>query len=167
MGMPRVDMLCILAKSFARPATTHHKPNNPATHPAQQRSTKMVKTKEKDAEGKAVKAPSKSRSEKAGLSFPVSKLNRHLRDAHRTKRVGAGSPVYLAAVLEYAAAEVLELAGADLGKRKRISPSDVMRAIRNDEELNQLLGGCAIFTTDKVKNVTQAVVFKPTTKTEE
>ena len=128
----------------------------------------MTKTKEKDVEEKSAKAPSKSRSEKAGLSFPVSKLNRHLRESRRSKRVGAGSPVYLAAVLEYAAAEILELAGSDLGKRKRISPQDVMRAVRNDEELNQLLGGCAVFTTDKVKNVTQAVVFKAAaTKTEE
>ena len=30
---------------------------------------------------------SKSRSEKAGLLFPVSKFNRHLRDSRKTKRV--------------------------------------------------------------------------------
>lgn len=107
------------------------------------------------------KVPSKSRSEKAGLVMPVSKLNRHLRDCRRAKRVGAGAPVYLAAILEYAATEVLELSGSDLGKRKRITPQDVMRAIRNDEELHQLLGGCAVFASDKIKNVTTAVTFKP------
>ena len=107
------------------------------------------------------KKVTKSRSEKAGLTMPVSKLNRHLRESGRTKRVGAGAPVYLAAVMEYAAAEILELAGSELGKRKRITPQDLMKAIRNDEELNQLLGGCAVFTSDRVKNVTQAVTFKP------
>lgn len=133
----------------------------------------MVKTKETAVLGEGImaksskKQPSKSRSEKAGVVMPVSKLNRHLRASGRTKRVGAGSPVYLAAVLEYAAAEILELAGADLGKRKRITPQDVMRAIRNDEELNQLLGGCAVFSSDKVKNITQAVTYKPPAKSDE
>lgn len=125
----------------------------------------MPKTKEVPVEGDGIMAKkkkvSKSRSEKAGLTMPVSKLNRHLRESGRSKRVGAGAPVYLAAVLEYAAAEMLELAGAELGKRKRITPADLMKAIRNDEELNRLLGGCAVFTSDRVKNVSQAVTFKP------
>ena len=131
----------------------------------------MPKTKETVVEGDGImakkKTASKSRSEKAGLSMPVSKLNRHLRESGRTKRVGAGAPVYLAAVLEYAAAEVLELAGQELGKRKRITPQDLMKGIRNDEELNQLLGGCAVFTSDRVKNVSQAVTFKPKTEEDE
>ena len=107
------------------------------------------------------KKKSKSRSEKAGLLMPVSKLNRHLRESGRSKRVGAGAPVYLAAILEYAAAEMLELAGNELGKRKRITPQDLMKAIRADEELNKLLGGCVVFTSDRVKNVSQAVTYKP------
>jgi len=63
--------------------------------------------------------------------------------------------------LEYAAAEMLELAGNELGKRKRITPQDLMKAIRADEELNKLLGGCVVFTSDRVKNVSQAVTYKP------
>ena len=124
----------------------------------------MGKTKETVVEGEGImakkKVPSMSRSEKAGLTMPISKLNRHLRESGRTKRVGAGAPVYLAAVLEYAAAEILELSGAELGKRKRITPQDLMKAIRNDEELNQLLGGCSVFTSDRIKNVSHAVTFK-------
>ena len=53
----------------------------------------------------------KSRSSRAGLQFPVGRLHRLLRKGHYAQRVGAGAPVYLAAVLEYLAAEVLELAG--------------------------------------------------------
>ena len=109
----------------------------------------------------AKKKKSVSRAQKAGLQFPVSKFNRHLRDSRKSKRVGAGAPVYLAAVLEYAAAEILEMAANDLGKRKRITPQDIMKAIRGDEELNMLMGGCAVFLTDRVTGITKAVTFKP------
>ena len=52
-----------------------------------------------------------SRSAKAGLQFPVGRIARFLKAGKFASRVGAGAPVYLAAVLEYLAAEVLELAG--------------------------------------------------------
>ena len=54
---------------------------------------------------------STSRSAKAGLQFPVGRVHRHLRVGRYAARVGAGAPVYLAAVLEYLSAEILELAG--------------------------------------------------------
>ena len=52
-----------------------------------------------------------SRSAKAGLQFPVGRIARYLKAGKYASRVGAGAPVYLAAVLEYLTAEVLELAG--------------------------------------------------------
>lgn len=66
----------------------------------------------------------KSRSSRAGLQFPVGRIHRLLRKGNYAERVGAGAPVYLAAVLEYLAAEVLELAGnaARDNKKTRIIP---------------------------------------------
>ena len=54
-----------------------------------------------------MKGKSKSRSTRAGLQFPVGRIHRLLRKGNYAERVGAGAPVYLAAVMEYLAAEVL------------------------------------------------------------
>jgi histone H2A len=97
------------------------------------------------AAGKA-KGKSVSRSSKAGLQFPVGRLARYLKKGRYAERIGAPAPVYLAAVLEYLAAEVLELAGnaARDNKKNRIIPRHIQLAIRNDEELSKLLGTVTI-----------------------
>jgi histone H2A len=96
--------------------------------------------------GGKTKGKAKSRSSRAGLQFPVGRIHRLLRKGNYAERVGAGAPVYLAAVLEYLAAEVLELAGnaARDNKKTRIIPRHLQLAIRNDEELNKLLSGVTI-----------------------
>jgi histone H2A len=63
------------------------------------------------SKGGKVKNKAKSRSNRAGLQFPVGRIHRLLRKDNYAERVGAGASVYLAAVMEYLAAEVLKLAG--------------------------------------------------------
>ena len=96
--------------------------------------------------GGKVRTKAKTRSSRAGLQFPVGRMHRLLRKGNYAKRVGAGAPVYLAAVLEYLSAEILELAGnaARDNKKTRIIPRHLQLAIRNDEELNKLLSGVTI-----------------------
>jgi histone H2A len=70
--------------------------------------------------GGKTKNKAKSRSSRAGLQFPVGRIHRLLRKGNYAERVGAGAPVYLAAVMEYLAAEVLELAGNAARDNKKI-----------------------------------------------
>ena len=42
-----------------------------------------------------------SRSARAGVLFPVSRLHRYLKMGTHHTRIGSGAPVYLAAVIEY------------------------------------------------------------------
>ena len=106
------------------------------------------------------KAAKKSRSSRAGLQFPVGRIHRLLRKGRYAKLVGAGAPVYLAAVMEYLTAEILELAGnaARDNKKSRIIPRHLQLAIRNDEELNRLLAGVTISQGGVLPNI-QAVLL--------
>lgn len=106
----------------------------------------------------------KSRSTRAGLQFPVGRLHRLLKKGHYAERVGAGAPVYLAAVLEYLTAEILELAGnaARDNKKARIIPRHLQLAIRNDEELNKLLAGVTIAQGGVLPNINSILLPKKT-----
>jgi len=116
--------------------------------------------------GKAKKAKSKSRSSRAGLQFPVGRLHRMLRRGKYAERVGAGAPVYLAAVLEYLVAEILELAGnaARDNKKTRIVPRHIQLAVRNDEELSKLLSGVTIAQGGVLPNIQSVLLPKKSDK---
>src|SRR5580698_2965457 len=118
--------------------------------------------------GGKVKGKAKSRSSRAGLQFPVGRIHRLLRKVNYAERVGAGAPVYLAAVLEYLAAEVLELAGnaARDNKKTRIVPRHIQLAVRNDEELNKLFGGVTIAQGGVLPNIHSVLIPKSSAKEE-
>ena len=120
------------------------------------------KGKGKGKGGRGAKGKSTSRSARAGLQFPVGRVARYMRKQNLAPRLAAGAPVYLAAVLEYLCAEILELAGnaARDNKRSRIIPRHLQLAVRNDEELNILLGNVTIAAGGVLPNVHQVLLPK-------
>ncbi|CAK9249738.1 unnamed protein product, partial [Sphagnum jensenii] len=114
--------------------------------------------------GKSSGKKAMSRSTKAGLQFPVGRIARFLKAGKYSTRVGAGAPVYLAAVLEYLAAEVLELAGnaSRDNKKTRIVPRHIQLAVRNDEELSRLLGQVTIANGGVLPNIHSILLPKKT-----
>ena len=114
--------------------------------------------------GAKVRSKAKTRSARAGLQFPFGRMHRLLRKGHYAQRVGAGAPVYLAAVLEYLSAEILELAGnaARDNKKSRIIPRHLQLAVRDDEELNRLLSGVTIAQGGVLPNIQALLLPKKT-----
>ena len=121
----------------------------------------------KGGRGKSDGKKSTSKSAKAGLQFPVGRVGRFLKKGKYASRVGAGAPVYLAAILEYLTAEILELAGnaARDNKKTRIIPRHIQLAVRNDEELNKLFGGVTIASGSVLPNIHSVLIPKTTTMT--
>ncbi|PIA29968.1 hypothetical protein AQUCO_05800211v1 [Aquilegia coerulea] len=115
----------------------------------------MARGRGKGLGSSTTKKVSTSRSSKAGLQFPVGRISRFLKAGKYAQRVGAGAPVYLASVLEYLAAEVLEMAGnaARDNKKTRVVPRHIQLAVRNDEELSNLLGSVTIANGGVMPNI--------------
>ena len=113
------------------------------------------------------KGGSTSSASKAGLQFPVARLNRYLRKGKYASRVGVGAGVYMGAVLEYLCAEILELAGnaARDNKKTRIVPRHIQLAVRNDEELNKLLGSVTIASGGVLPNIHATLLPKKVRRT--
>lgn len=99
------------------------------------------------------KKPAKSKSAKSGLVMPVSRINRSMKIQSNMKRVGGSAPVYMTAVMEFIAAEILELSGNETRsdkKRKQITLEDVLAAVRKDDELNQWLSNFSVCSAEKI-----------------
>ena len=120
----------------------------------------------KGGRGKTAGKKSTTKTAKAGLQFPVGRVGRYLKTGKYATRVGAGAPVYLAAILEYLTAEILELAGnaARDNKKSRIIPRHIQLAVRNDEELNKLFGSVTIAQGGVLPNIHSVLLGKSSTK---
>lgn len=100
---------------------------------------KLKKGKKNPKWGKSSKI---SRSIRAGVTFPVSRIHRFMKPYAGAKmKVSGTAGIFTAAVVEYLAAEVLELAGNECKERKKklIRPRHLTFAIKRDEELDSLI----------------------------
>ena len=64
---------------------------------------------------------------KKGSSFSISRLATYCKTGKYAERIGAGTPIYMAAALEYLVYEILELASAEAIKdhKMRITPTHI------------------------------------------
>jgi len=120
----------------------------------------------KDKSGKAGKvvAPDGkvSVAARSGLTFPVHRFARQLRKGGYARRLATGGSIYLTAVVEYIAAEILELAGntAKDQKKLRIQPRHIQLAIRSDEELNKYMSNVTIANGGVLPNIHSVLLPK-------
>ena len=80
-----------------------------------------------------------------------------LKKGRYSDRVGVGAPVYLAAVLEYLVAEILEVAVMITRQKKksRIIPRFIFLGLKEDEEFKKLFAS-SIITSSGVKPAVKA-----------
>ncbi|XP_077292074.1 histone H2A-like [Arctopsyche grandis] len=109
-----------------------------------------------------------SKSYKAGLQFPVGRIHRLLRRGRYAERVGAGASIYMAAILEYLVAEILELSGnaSRDNKKSRIVPRHVLLAVKNDDELRKLFEGVVIAQGGVLPNILHELLPVKTKKSD-
>ncbi|CAL5974244.1 Histone_H2A [Hexamita inflata] len=110
----------------------------------------------------APKHQNKTRSEKAGLLFPVGRIHRVLKSRAlkcktsdgklRVGRVSGNAAIYLATVMEYLCNEVLDLAAESVKKTrtKRITPQIINTTIKNDDLLRSLFKDVSIANSSEV-----------------
>ena len=97
---------------------------------------------------------------KAGTIFPVGRCNTLIRQGRYSDRVGKSAGAFMAAVLEYITAEMLELAGnvCDEGGKKRITPKHINLGVRHDEELAKLMTLTTISQGGMVSNIHESLL---------
>lgn len=102
---------------------------------------------------------------RAGLTFSVSRTKHLIKNLSFGARVGMGAPIYLAAVLEYIVAEILDLAGnrARDMKRVRIKRRFILLAIHGDYELHKLFKH-SVIAGGVIPRVHQIFIDKHTTR---
>ena len=116
--------------------------------PPKSKKNSLSARKIKPGKGKAAPVSGASR---AGLLFAPARATRALREGRFSHRTGASAGVFMAGVLEYLTAEVLDLAITEMEamRNKSIQPKHLNLAFRRDQELGQLMHH-ATFTASTV-----------------
>jgi histone H2A len=103
-----------------------------------------VSRKKSGNKGRRVKTV--SGSTKAGTLYPTGRLNRLFKQGRYSDRYSRSAGIFMAGVLEYITAEIIELAGSvcEENKKKTIAPKHLNLAVRSDPELNKLMHSITI-----------------------
>ncbi|KAN0021630.1 hypothetical protein ACTFIU_003774 [Dictyostelium citrinum] len=108
--------------------------------------TKTTSEISKPKKLKSTKKLKVTRTARADLTFPVSRVERMIREGGYTKRCSSEAPVFLTAVLEYLTLEILELSVtySNQKNKNRITPQHIHLSICSDSELNDLFKNVTI-----------------------
>tara|TARA_X000001036_G_scaffold33877_3_gene27676 strand:+ start:15417 stop:15839 length:423 start_codon:yes stop_codon:yes gene_type:complete len=123
------------------------------------KAAKKAEKKKAAGDEGAQKKKSVSRAQKAGIVFPCARIGKSLKKDGRSKRVATTSSICIAVALEYTCAEILELAVEKCKKdnRKRVSPQDIVRAVRADPELHRLTSGMVLSAGETMRKISKQV----------
>ena len=116
---------------------------------------KAAKSAKNASKQKAVGAATR-----AGISIPPAKIERLMRRDRLNGRIGRSASVYMAAVLDYIANEILETSGdmAEQHKKKRINPRHLKLALDADNELMKLTSGSIIHQGGFKQHIEEALL---------
>ena len=128
----------------------------------QSRTPQINAGKAKTRANKDKRASPKSTSSRCDLIFPVARILRMYKQGKYSSTVQRGAAIFTAAVMEYIACEILELAGnaAAEHKKERIQPRHLQLAIRNDDELNKLMATTTIASGGVLPNIEKILFAK-------
>ena len=101
-------------------------------------------------------------SARAGTLFPVGRLNRLMRAGRYSDRMSSSAGAFMAGVLEYLTAEMIELAGniAEQHKKKTIGPKHLNLGVRSDDELAKLMAEVTIAQGGQLPNINEFFLKK-------
>lgn len=160
------DSLAKFAISYATAAVLEYNNNletKNATHSAPLSSTTTTTTVDPAATAVASSNSTtrSSRSNKAGLTLPVSRVNRLLKQ--QSVRVSPQASIFLTAVLEFVTREMIESASSvtTLGKRKQISVYDLNRSVFGYRTVPESFIAGKKSTSDKINSGSQPANISP------
>ena len=116
----------------------------------------------KRSASKGRKSKTISASVKAGTLFPVGRLNRLIKQGRYSERSSSSAGAFMAGVLEYLTAEIIELGGnvAEQHKKKTIAPKHLNLGVQSDDELAKLMCEVTIAAGGQLPNINEFFLKK-------
>uniref|UniRef100_A0A7S3MTC5 Histone H2A n=1 Tax=Strombidium inclinatum TaxID=197538 RepID=A0A7S3MTC5_9SPIT len=113
-------------------------------------------------QSKAERSAPISNTLRAGTCFPVGRLNRMLKQGRFAERISGSAGVYMAGVLDYIAAELLDVGGEISLEQgyKILLPRHLNMGIRGDRALDKMMSTCTLIESPVRYHVETALLPK-------